>query len=147
MDLAVPSGSLDASRALAASLHGAFVPLDEEAGSARVVLTADGERVELDLSDFRGRTLDEDLGRRDFTVNAMAIRLEDWLRHPDQPSPLIDPLQGYCALARKELIPCFPGTFEEDPVRILRAFRFVAQLDFTLDPSAVTLMACALPRR
>ena len=146
VDLAIPSEALEVSRALALFLHGAFVPLDEAAGSARVVLSADGQRVELDLSAFRGRTLEDDLGRRDFTVNAMAIRLEDWLRHPAQPSPLIDPLHGRADLERRELIPCFPGTFEEDPVRILRAFRFVAQLEFTLDPSAAPLMARALPR-
>ena len=144
VDLAVPSEALEFSRALAAHLHGAFVPLDEAAGTARVVVTADGLRVELDVSDFRGATLDADLRRRDFTINAMAARLDGWLRAPQAP-PLIDPLDGRAALAARRLIPCFPGTFEEDPVRILRAFRFVAELDFTLEPAATALMAGALP--
>ncbi len=146
VDLAIPSGALEVSRALATFLNGSFVPLDEAADSARVVLTSDGQRIELDLSAFRGRTLEDDLGRRDFTVNAMAIRLEDWLRQPGRPGPLIDPLHGRAALERQQLIPCFPRTFEEDPVRILRAFRFVAQLELTLDPSAAPLMARARPR-
>ncbi|MBI2104008.1 MAG: HD domain-containing protein [Candidatus Omnitrophica bacterium] len=145
VDLAVPSESLEASRALAAQLGAAFVPLDEAWGTARIVVTAEGARIELDVSAFRGPTLDADLRRRDFTINAMAARLDEWLRTPQAP-PLIDPLGGREALAARRLIPCFPGTFAEDPLRILRAFRFVAELDFTLDPAAAPLMAGALPQ-
>ncbi len=149
VDLAVPRRAVEVSRALAESLRGAFVPLDDAAGSARVVVTVDGARCELDVSEFRGPTLDADLGRRDFTINAMAIALEDWLKDPHHPHPLIDPLQGQQALKRRQLIACFPGAFEEDPVRILRAFRFAAQLAFTLDAAATALMTrglAALPQ-
>jgi putative nucleotidyltransferase with HDIG domain len=145
-DLAVPRGALALSRELAAHVGGTFVPLDEAAGSARVVVGSDDARLELDISDFRGATIEEDLARRDFTVNAMAVRLGDWLRSPRQPAPLLDPLDGQGALARRALIACFPRTFEEDPVRILRAFRFTAQLEFTLDPSSEPLMRGAAPR-
>ena len=141
VDLAVPSGALEASRQLAAYLHGVFVLLDEGTGTARIVVTRDGVRIELDVSDFRGATLEEDLGRRDFTVNAIAVALDDWLRSPGSPAPLIDPLHGREALAQRRLIACFSGTFEDDPVRILRAFRFIAQLGFTLDPAALPLMS------
>jgi tRNA nucleotidyltransferase/poly(A) polymerase len=146
VDLAVPSRALAWSQALAAHLRGAFVPLDEEAGSARVVVETDGVRIELDVSDFRGSTLEDDLRRRDFTINAIAVALPDWLRTPSEAQPRVDPLQGAEALRERRLVPCFPGTFEEDPVRILRAFRFVAQLDFALDDSAVPLMIRALPQ-
>src|SRR3990167_1829036 len=73
IDLAVPRDALAFSRLLAADLHGAFVPLDEAAGSARVVLVEADERLELDISDFRGPTLEADLRLRDFTVNAIAV--------------------------------------------------------------------------
>ena len=144
VDLAIAHGAVAMCRALATELEGAFVPLDEAAGCARVVVTVDGERLELDVSDFRGATLNDDLGRRDFTVNAMAIALEDWLRAPRNPPPLIDPLNGREALRRQRLTACFPATFEEDPVRILRAFRFAAQLEFALDASMPPLMARAV---
>src|SRR3989338_8295431 len=72
IDLAVPRDALAFSRLLAADLHGAFVPLDEAAGAARGVLVEADERLELDISDFRGPTLEAGLRRRDFTVNAMA---------------------------------------------------------------------------
>jgi putative nucleotidyltransferase with HDIG domain len=148
VDLAVPAGALDEARALAARLGGTFVLLDEAAGSARVIVADAGGSLELDVSEFRGATLEADLARRDFTMNAMASPLGGWLAQPDAP-PLIDPLGGREAIARRRVSACFPLAFEEDPVRILRAFRFVAQLDFTLDPAAAPLMsraAAALPR-
>ena len=144
VDLAVARGAIGHARALAAHLRGAFVLLDEDAGSARVVVSGAQGRVELDLSDFRGPTLEDDLRRRDFTVNAMAIPLEAWLHDPQHPPQPMDPLQGRQALARRTLIACFPGTFEEDPIRILRAFRFVAQSEFTLDPSLDPLLRRAV---
>src|SRR3990167_572551 len=99
IDLAVPRDALAFSRLLAADLHGAFVPLEEAAGSAWFVLGEDAERVDVDISDFRAPTLEADLRRRDFTVNAMAIALADWLRNPAQPGPLVDPGHGRAALA------------------------------------------------
>lgn len=146
IDLAVPRGALALSRDLAAALGGAFVPLDDVNGCARIVVGDERQRVELDVSDFRGATLDADLAHRDFTVNAIAIPLDEWMKHPGDLTGAIDPLNGRQALKQRRLIPCFPGTFDEDPIRILRAFRFIAQLAFTLDPSASPLMARAVPR-
>lgn len=140
VDLAVPHGALVLARHLAAVLHGAYVPLDEEVGSARVVVTRDARHIELDMSDFRGASLEDDLRRRDFTVNALAVRLDDWLRAPQDPHPLIDPLQGLKALQARCLSACFSGTFHEDPVRIVRAARFAAQLEFTVEPGTMGLM-------
>lgn len=77
-----------------------------------------------------GDNLIDDLGRRDFTVNAMAISLPDGV--------LIDPFDGAADLAAGILRA--PATAEEsfadDPLRMLRAVRFVAQLGFELDPAA-----------
>ncbi|MDP3723724.1 MAG: HD domain-containing protein [Candidatus Omnitrophota bacterium] len=144
VDLAVPRGAVAMSRALAEWMGGAFVPLDETVGSARVVVKIEGARLELDLSEFRGATLEEDLRRRDFTINALAIGLDAWLEDPDRPGDLIDPLRGRQALERRQLIACGPEAFHDDPVRILRAFRFAAQLDFAVDPAAHPLMRRAV---
>ncbi|OGL05927.1 MAG: hypothetical protein A3J45_00850, partial [Candidatus Rokubacteria bacterium RIFCSPHIGHO2_02_FULL_69_13] len=146
VDVAVSRDALAFSRALATHVGGSFVPLDDAVGSARVVLGETAERFELDISDFRGPTLEADLRLRDFTVNAIAIALADWLRDPRHPGPLIDPCDGRAAIARKQLIACYPGTFDEDPVRILRGFRFAAQLAFALDASLEPLMVKAAPR-
>ncbi len=146
VDFALASGAVPQARALAAELSGAFVPLDEAAGCARVVVGAGAEAIELDLCDVRGGSLEADLRQRDFTINALAMPLAAWVRDPDALAGLIDPLDGRAALRQRRLIPCFPGAFAEDPVRILRAFRFVAELGMALDPAAMPLMQAAAPQ-
>jgi poly(A) polymerase len=73
-----------------------------------------------------GRSLEEDLSRRDFTINAMAARLPGY--------DLVDPFGGLDAL--KENVLRTPGrpedSFNDDPLRILRAARFAAKLGFTV---------------
>jgi poly(A) polymerase len=82
-----------------------------------------------------GNHIDDDLLRRDFTVNAMALSLPDL--------SLIDPSGGFDDLVAKRLRT--PGTpeqsFADDPLRMMRAARFVAQLQFSLVPEVVTAMA------
>jgi poly(A) polymerase len=81
-----------------------------------------------------GSSLDEDLVRRDFTVNAMAVRIT-----PDGPGEFLDPLGGLAALRAKVLdTPSAPQvSFGDDPLRMLRAARFVSQLGFSVAPRAV----------
>jgi len=71
-----------------------------------------------------GRSLEEDLGRRDFTINAMAARLPGY--------EIADPYRGFDALKEKMLrTPGRPEqSFSDDPLRILRAARFAAKLGF-----------------
>ncbi len=82
-----------------------------------------------------GTCLEEDLGRRDFTVNSMAVRLPDLV--------FVDPFNGLVDLAAGVLRT--PGTaaasFNDDPLRMMRAARFVSQLGFTLDPEVVWEMS------
>jgi poly(A) polymerase len=78
-----------------------------------------------------GDSIDQDLSRRDFTVNAMALRLPDAL--------LVDPYEGAADLARGRLrTPLSPEiSFSDDPLRMLRAARFVARFGFVPDPELV----------
>ncbi|MFI9204204.1 CCA tRNA nucleotidyltransferase [Streptomyces sp. NPDC053048] len=81
-----------------------------------------------------GDSIEEDLVRRDFTVNAMAVALPE--------KEFIDPHNGLEDLAARVLRT--PGTpeesFSDDPLRMMRAARFAAQLDFTVAPEVVTAM-------
>ncbi|WP_030736067.1 CCA tRNA nucleotidyltransferase [Streptomyces sp. NRRL S-31] len=81
-----------------------------------------------------GDSIEEDLVRRDFTVNAMAVALPE--------KEFIDPHGGLEDLAARVLRT--PGTpeesFSDDPLRMMRAARFAAQLDFTVAPEVVTAM-------
>ena len=76
--------------------------------------------------------LEEDMARRDFTINAMAIRLDG--------GELFDPFGGREDIARRSIRTVGPASFEEDPLRIVRALRFVSQLGFDLAPETVAQM-------
>ncbi len=81
-----------------------------------------------------GRSLEDDLARRDFTVNAMAARLPG--------HELVDPFGGLADLQARVLrTPGAPeASFTDDPLRILRAARFTAQLGFTVTPEVRAAM-------
>jgi poly(A) polymerase len=87
-----------------------------------------------------GKSLTEDLSRRDFTVNAMAARLPGY--------ELVDPFGGMADLRSKVLRTPGPPevSFGDDPLRILRAARFTAQLGFTVAPEARAAMTELAPR-
>jgi poly(A) polymerase len=87
-----------------------------------------------------GESLEDDLSRRDFTVNAMAARLPGY--------ELVDPFGGLADLkARLLRTPASPqASFDADPLRILRAARFTAQLGFTISPEVRAAMTELAPR-
>ena len=83
-------------------------------------------------------TLEEDLLRRDFTCNAIALyqmeipnEIGDVVQHYDN---FYDPFDGYRDIRNKVLRAVRPETFVEDPLRVFRAARFTAQLDFEVEP-------------
>lgn len=86
-------------------------------------------------------TLDDDMCRRDFTVNAMAICL-----NKDRFGELVDPFGGLADMKRRTLVtPLAPEqTFSDDPLRMMRAIRFATQLNFYIDP--VTFKAISAQR-
>ncbi|MEM6108262.1 CCA tRNA nucleotidyltransferase [Mycobacterium sp. 050272] len=93
-----------------------------------------------------GDRLEDDLVRRDFTVNAMAVRITS-----QGPGEFLDPLGGLAALKARVLdTPAAPSvSFGDDPLRMLRAARFVSQLGFTVAPrvrAAIEEMAPQLAR-
>ncbi|WP_433351434.1 CCA tRNA nucleotidyltransferase [Microtetraspora malaysiensis] len=87
-----------------------------------------------------GDTLEGDLARRDFAVNAMAVRLPG--------HEFVDPHGGLSDLMAKVLrTPATPEqSFDDDPLRMLRAARFASQLGFTVDPKAVEAMTAMAGR-
>ena len=90
-----------------------------------------------------GDTLDEDLARRDFTVNAMAIPLDA----EGRPGAIVDRFGGQADLAAGVLRAVGnPGArFREDALRMLRAVRFAATLGFTVDPATRDAVAVEAP--
>ncbi|GFG65655.1 CCA tRNA nucleotidyltransferase [Mycobacterium kubicae] len=93
-----------------------------------------------------GDRIEDDLVRRDFTANAMAVRIT-----PNGPGEFLDPLDGLLALRARVLdTPAAPEvSFGDDPLRMLRAARFVSQLEFQVAPrvrTAIEEMAPQLAR-
>ena len=81
--------------------------------------------------------LADDMARRDFTINAMARRLAD--------GSLVDPFGGIDDLEHRQLRTVGPTSFEDDPLRLVRALRFVSQLGFELAPETLSQMHDATP--
>lgn len=132
IDIAVEGDAAALARRLAA--EGADVVTHPEFNSATLT-GLDGSRIDITgtraetyacpgaLPTIRPAGITDDLRRRDFTVNAMALRLsggERWV--------LIDPHKGYEQLRAGILAALHPGSFVDDPTRILRAARFAARL-------------------
>ena len=104
------------------------------------VVTARSERYEEPgaLPRVMPASIVQDLRRRDFTVNAMAVELSSGS------FGLLDPLGGAGDIARRRLRVLHPLSFVEDPTRIVRAARYAARLGFGLDAWSARCRALAL---
>ena len=128
-DLAVERDAIPSARDAAARLGAPMYVLDAERDTARVVaVEADGARVFLDFARLRGVTLEADLEKRDFTINAMAIRLG-----AAQPDQLIDPFGGQADLDTRRLRAVTDRSVTDDPIRMLRAARLSIGLGFSIE--------------
>jgi tRNA nucleotidyltransferase (CCA-adding enzyme) len=77
-------------------------------------------------------SVEDDMRRRDFTINAIARRLST--------GEIVDPLGGREDIERRVLRTVSPSSFAEDPLRLVRALRFVSQLGFDLDVTTLQQM-------
>jgi len=122
LDLVVKDQAVVLAREIADRCKAGFVVLDSDRDIARIVF-ADGT---VDIAKIEGETLEQDLRRRDFTMNAIAHRLQD--------QRLIDPLGGKQDLDARVIKMVSPTNLKADPLRLLRAYRQGSQLRFTIDP-------------
>ena len=125
-DFAVAEQGCALARKVANALRAAYYPLDNERDTGRVVVTDPHTHrpVMLDFAVLRGGTLEEDLRRRDFTINAMALTLK---------GVLIDPTGGQADLNARLIRMTNPSSFKDDPARLLRAVRQANALHFHLE--------------
>lgn len=121
LDFVVPEGSIAMAQAIANRYHAGFVVLDREREIARVVFS----QGTLDFARQVGSTIEQDLYRRDFTINAIAYNLAT--------QQLVDPLGGVADLEQKLLRMVASINLEDDPLRLLRAYRQAAQLNLTIE--------------
>jgi putative nucleotidyltransferase with HDIG domain len=138
-DLIIPDDPIRIGRTLADYFNGAFYLLDIERETARVIVkNSENQRVVIDLSKQRGKTLEADLRDRDFTINAMAINLNN---HQE----IYDPLGGGNDLLKKVLRACSPDSLQNDPIRVLRSIRIAVEFGLQIHPETRQFMREALP--
>jgi len=139
IDVLIPSSSESISRQFAASISGSFFFLDEERKITRVVKHAGSEIIQFDFTNFEGPDLNSDLGRRDFTMNAMALDLRAFLMNKSLDG-LIDLFHGKEDVKNELIRVTNPAVLDDDPLRLLRAVRFVATLGFTIEETTTELI-------
>jgi len=127
VDFAVEGDALGLARTVANWMRGPFVPLDEERGTGRVVTRDEhGQRVFIDFVVLQGRDITDDLSRRDFTIDAIALDINDL-------SVLIDPYDGRSDLEAGLVRAVSEAAFRDDPLRTLRAVRLAAELSLRIE--------------
>jgi len=143
LDFALPANGIACARRVAKMLDADFMALDKDRDTGRVILIEeDGSRTFLDFASYRaGVTLEADLRARDCTINAIAYDINR--------NTIIDPLNGAADLRSKLIRACSPASFQDDPVRILRAIRQAAAFEFKIELATRQMMKEAvslLPR-
>jgi len=135
IDAVVPARGREIAERLAVTLPARLVPLGgKEFAAFRLV----GTDFEVDLWDRAGMSFEEDLARRDFTVNSFALDART--------GTVIDPFDGLGDLGRRILRATTPASFTGDPLRVLRLPRLLIRLPgFAADPETVVLARKAAP--
>lgn len=128
----------DLAKELAAATGGHAFSLNDSFGTWRVVLKLGKKKIEVDFSPMQGGDILEDLKHRDFTINSMAISVEEIFAH--EPPSIIDPLHGLSDLRRRVLRANFEESLVRDPLRMLRAFRLIQALSLKIEEKTLKMI-------
>lgn len=140
IDFCLKKNAISFGRRLAKELKSGFVVLDDEHGACRVVKKIKDKVYTLDFTDFRGDTLEEDLLGRDFTINTLALDLERAVGLPRPLDFLIDLYGGCKDIKNKVIRAANSSTFDQDPLRLLRAFSFSCIFGFKIEKETLKLI-------
>lgn len=122
IDFCLKEGAINFARILSKKIKAGFVILDKEHGCCRLVKKIGVKTYTFDFADFRGKDLKDDLLRRDFTINSLAVELQKAVKAKSLNGLLIDFYAAAADLKSKLIRTAFKKSFDEDPLRILRAF-------------------------
>lgn len=152
IDLAVEGSVKEIAMEVAQKLPGTFVPLDSERSIYRVVVTGGDSPAQIDFEGLAPGGISEDLKRRDFTINALALPLSSFFGWVSKSNlgqndlkdflnkNIIDATGGLNDLRSGIIRPCGSSSLEDDPLRALRAFRLASGLGFSLEPGTLDLI-------
>ncbi|MBF0595280.1 MAG: HD domain-containing protein [Candidatus Omnitrophica bacterium] len=133
LDFIVPGGAIVFARAFAKKIKGAFILLDKESGCARVAKKRSDGLWTYDFADLRAKDIAGDIKKRDFTINTLVV---DLMSLKDTQSILPACLKNPKALAdirSKTIRMTAPEAFDDDPLRLLRAYSLSAQTGFKIE--------------
>jgi tRNA nucleotidyltransferase (CCA-adding enzyme) len=134
IDLVVPVDAVELAHNISRDYQAGFVMLDAERSIARLVF--DGMTV--DFAQQMGGSLEADLHRRDYRMNAIAYHLKE--------QRLIDPLDGHSDLQAKLVRMVAAQNLADDPLRLLRGYRQAAQLGFEIELETARTIQALAPR-
>ena len=137
LDITVRGDAMEVARRLAGEMGGSYVVLDQPHQIARVVLQSDGEWW-IDLASLQGDR-EQDLARRDFTIDAMSTPLSSLLEEGWTES-ILDPFDGRGDVSNGMIRAIGGGIFQEDAIRLLRAVRLRAYLGFDIEDETFRLI-------
>tara|TARA_Y100001968_G_scaffold297456_1_gene306415 strand:+ start:13104 stop:14333 length:1230 start_codon:yes stop_codon:yes gene_type:complete len=128
LDIIVPSEAVRLTRQLAKRLNAKCVVLDQERDIARLIV----DKWTIDFAKQIGESLQDDLSRRDFTINAIALTLGSNIE-------IIDPFNGLKDLKKNTLVAISEENLISDPLRMLRGLRLLAEFNFFLEDKTYSL--------
>lgn len=144
VDLTVACHARGWARELVRLTGATYVELGREEDAARVVWHGQS----IDFSSFRAgaTTIEQELGKRDLTINALGLCIDALIQQCGCGNGLdlsvIDPLGGVKDLEKRLIRLCSKASLPEDPLRMLRVFRFAASLDYGIQPETLEEVRC-----
>ena len=140
IDFCLNKGAINFGRKLARHLRAGFVVLDKEHGACRAVKKIGDKEHTLDFTDFRAKTLKEDLRLRDFTINTFALPLDALFTKNKPFDFIVDPYGAIKDLKGKLIRVASRKSFDDDALRILRAYSFACMFNFKIEPGTLKLI-------
>jgi len=120
-DIVVPLNAIEIGKKIADNIGSKFIILDEKREVVRIIFN----QIYIDIANQFSSTIEEDLSSRDFSINSIAFLFDK--------KCLFDPLNGLKDLEISLLRTHSENNLLNDPLRILRCFRFVSELNFKID--------------
>ncbi len=121
VDIVVPNNAINIGHEISNNCKGRFIILDKKREVVRIIF----KHISIDIASQIGYSIEDDLCRRDFSINSIAFSFDEKL--------LIDPLNGLKDLELSLIRTKSNQNILDDPLRILRCFRLVSELNFNID--------------
>ena len=128
IDIVVPSNAIEIGKKISDTLKVKFILLDKKREVVRIIF----KDITIDIANQISQTIEGDLKSRDYSINSIAFSFDNQC--------LIDPVNGIKDIQRSFLRTYSTKNLLDDPLRILRCFRFVSELNFNIDKQLINFI-------